>query len=325
MPAGILISGISGTHGDARYSYIAVAEKLRGDPTRITIASARMAFGRSKNRRKADTAQKKAAVKGAVTTHGPTFFRFVLFAAITAGAIFGGRYTYDWARTSPTFALKRVTFTGLQRASESDLLRLASLGAGQNLWNLDVSALERVMGSAPWVKSIEISRHFPDAVSVKVVEHEPEAIVALGDLYLLDSDGDPFKRVQAGDALDLPLVSGIDRDAYVKSQADSEARFKNALDVMRAYQESAAGKGTRLSEARIENDEVVLVLSGSGQEIRMGDGDVEQKLARLEKVKAELKKRGLVADVIHLDNRLRAGWVTVKLSASGPERTPGAQ
>ncbi|MFL5319026.1 MAG: cell division protein FtsQ/DivIB [Myxococcaceae bacterium] len=252
--------------------------------------------------------------------------RLFILAAASAGAFFGGSYGYDWARTSPTFGIKRVTFTGLSHAAETDLLKLAGLGPGQNLVALDVAATEKAMQAHPWIKSVAISRHFPDSVSVKVVEHVPEAIVALGDLYLLDADGDPFKRVQAGDSLDLPLVSGIERDAYMKAPSESEQKFRGALEVVRAYLDSAAGKGTSVSEARIENEEVVLVLSGNGQEIRMGEGDVDQKLARLSQVKAELQKRGLVADVIHLDNRLRAGWVTVKLSAPGSsERKPGAQ
>lgn len=285
-----------------------------------------MAFGRKSNRRKADATQKKEAMKGTVKTHGPTLLRLVLFAGITAGAIFGGKYTWEWARTSPTFALRRVSFTGMTHATESDLLRLGSLGPGQNLFQLDIGAIEKALRTYPWIKTVEVSRHFPDAVSVKITEHVPEAIVQLGDLYLLDADGDPFKRVQADDNLDLPLVSGLDRDAYVKAPEDAEARFRDALQVVRAYAASSAGKDTRVSEARIENEEVVLVLSGEGQEIRMGDGDMDQKLERLAKVKAELKKRGLVADVIHLDNRLRSGWVTVKLSVPGSsERKPGAQ
>ena len=281
-----------------------------------------MAFTKAKNRRKADSTQRKAAVKGAVSSHGPWLLKTFVLAAATAAVFFGGQWSYRWARTTPKLELKRVSFKGLSHTTETELLRLASLGPGQHLLALDVGALEQAMSTHPWVKRAEVSRHFPSAVTVEIREHVPEAIVALGDLYLLDSDGDPFKRVQVGDALDLPLVSGIDRESYVNEPEAVKARLRSALEVMRAYGKSRAGQGAALSEARIEGEEVALVLSGSGQEVRLGEGDTEKKFERLARIQSELKKRGLFAEVIHLDNRLRAGWVTVKVSGRGSERIP---
>ena len=282
-----------------------------------------MALSRAKNRRRADSTQRTAAVKGAVSAHGPWLARLLVLALGAAAVFFGSQASYQWARTTPYFALQRVSFRGLSMATETELLRLAALGPGQNLIALDVGALERAMATHPWVKRVSVARQFPNGVTVELVEHVPEAIVALADLYLLDSDGEPFKRVRAGDALDLPLVSGIDRDAYMRDPEPVKAQLRSALDVMRAYAASEAGKASALSEARIEGEEVTLVLSGTGQEIRLGDGsvlDVEKKLAKLLRIKTELSKRGFVAQVIHLDNRLRSGWVTVKVSAPGSER-----
>lgn len=284
-----------------------------------------MAISRGKNRRKADATQRRAAAKDAVSTHGPWLLKLTVLAAATAAVFFGGQASYEWARTTPYFALKRVVFQGLKHTTESELLKLAGVGPGQNLMALDVQALEAAMASHPWVKRVELSRHFPNGITVKVSEHAPEAIVALGDLYLLDGDGEPFKRLQAGDALDLPLVSGIDREMYVSEPETVKAQLRDALAVMRDYAKSEAGKGAQLSEVRVEGEEVALILSGTGQEVRLGDGDVQQKLERLARIKGELEKRGLVAEVIHLDNRLRAGWVTVKVSAPVSERKSGAQ
>lgn len=284
-----------------------------------------MAFSRSRNRRKADSTQRSAAVKGAVSSNAGWVSRLFVLALGSAAVVFGGQASYDWARSTPYFALKRVVFKGLSHTTETDLMKLAGLGPGQNLMALDVSALERSMSSHPWVKRVKLARHFPNGVTVDVEEHVPEAIVALGDLYLLDADGDPFKRIQAGDTLNLPLVSGVDREKYMAEPEAVKARLREALDVMRAYAASPVGKGAQLSEARVEGDETALILSGSGQEIRLGDGDVTQKLERLVRIKSELEKRGLLAEVIHLDNRLRAGWVTVKVTGPVSERKSGAQ
>lgn len=284
-----------------------------------------MALSRGKNRRKADATQRSAAVKGAVSSHGPWLTRLFVLALASAAVVFGGRASYDWARTTPYFALKRVLFKGLAHTTETDLMKLAGLGPGQNLMALDVTMLERAMASHPWVKRVAISRQYPNGVSVDVEEHVPEAIVALGDLYLLNADGEPFKRIQVGDTLDLPLVSGVDRERYVAEPEAVKARLRATLKVMREYAASDVGKRSPLSEARIDAEEVALILSGSGQEVRLGDGEVAQKFERLARIRSELHKRGLLAEVIHLDNRLRAGWVTVKVTGPDSERKSGAQ
>lgn len=282
-----------------------------------------MAFGSGKNRRRVDAAQRRQEVTGAVRRHAGTVLRALLAVALTAGLAYGGYFAWGWARTSPAFALEQLTFHGLHRATEVELAKLSGLAPGQNLFVLDTAALEKAMAAHPWVRSVKVSRRFPHGVAVQVEEHVPAAMVVLGDLYLLDREGEPFKRLQPGDAVDLPLVSGVDRDAYVAHPEAVEARLREALATLSAYADSPAGKGAPLSELRLGDDGMALVVGKGGQEILLGEGDVAEKLSRLAQVKQALQSRQLSAEIIHLENRARPGWVAVKLSASTPERAGG--
>lgn len=278
-----------------------------------------MAFGKSKNRRRVDTAQQKEAVKGAVRVHGPSVLKGLLAAVLTAGLVWGAIELRAWAIASPRFQLQEANFTGLNRASRAELVKLSGLAMGQNLFAMDVPALEKAMLQHPWVHSVEVTRHFPASVSVEVVEHTPEALVVLGDLYVLNGEGEPFKRVTPGDGLDLPLVTGVVRDDYVKDPAVVRERLKAALEVARSYSALKIGVHERLSELRLDGASLALVTVG-GQEVLMGEGNTEAKLSRLTRVRRELSAKGLAADVIHLDNRARPGWVAVKLSSPVSER-----
>jgi cell division protein FtsQ len=282
-----------------------------------------MAFGKSKNRRRVDAAQQKEAVKGAVRTHGPSTVKGLLAAALTAGLIWGGVELRAWALSSPRFQLQEANFTGLTRASRAELVKLSGLAQGQNLFAMDVSALEKAMLQHPWVRSVEVTRHFPATVSVEVVEHTPEALVVLGDLYVLDGEGEPFKRVTPGDGLDLPLVTGVEREEYVKEPAAVRERMKSAIEVAHAYGALKPGRHERLSEVRVDGTSFALV-TVAGQEVLLGEGNTEAKLARLTRVRRELSAKGLAADVIHLENRARPGWVAVKLSSPASERSGGS-
>jgi cell division protein FtsQ len=200
---------------------------------------------------------------------------------------------------------------------------------GQNSVQVDTAALEQALAGHPWVRQAVVSRHFPDGLEVTVSEQIPVAIVALGVLYLVNAEGHPFKKVEPGDPADLPLVTGVEREEFVHAPDQTAARVREALQISRAYAALSevrpkqthtapvasrmprAGPLKGLAEVRLGRTGVTLV-TDSGQEIHMGEGHSEEKLARLTQVQSELSRRGLVAESIRLDNRARPGWVTVK-------------
>ncbi len=61
--------------------------------------------------------------------------------------------------------MKTITFEGCKRANETDLLKLAALFPGQNVFAVDVGLTERAMAQHPWVKSVEVERHLPSGIA----------------------------------------------------------------------------------------------------------------------------------------------------------------
>ncbi|MCI0572195.1 MAG: FtsQ-type POTRA domain-containing protein [Myxococcaceae bacterium] len=253
-------------------------------------------------------------------TLAPTLLKLAGYLVLAAAAVWGLTRARNWALTSPTFTLQKLTVEGASRVSPGELARLGGITPGLNLFALDVDALERALATHPWVRRVVATRHLPSGLAIHVDEHEPAALLAMGDLYLLNAEGTPFKRLQRGDAVDLPLVTGVERDAYVADPEATSARLREALAVMDAYADAGLAKAGRLSEVRLEADGTVLV-TGAGQEVRLPQGNVTPHLHRLALVRAELARRRMGAEVIHLDNRARPGWVAVKVSASASGRS----
>ena len=152
-----------------------------------------------------------------------------------------------WAASSPRLALRNVQVSGLRRSTEHELLRLAGVAPGMNLWSLDPSTVAQTMGGHPWVRSVEVTRGLPDTLQIKVEERTPVALAALGELYVVDADGAPFKRVSAAEALDLPLLTGLTRESAEGDPAGTAVRLREALAVADAYQR--AFDWPRLSES----------------------------------------------------------------------------
>ena len=146
------------------------------------------------------------------------------------------------------------------------------------------------------------------AIVGEISEHQPAAVVSLGELYLVNAQGLPFKRLQAQDDLDLPLITGLDRDGYTERPLEAHDRIIGALEVLQAWSPPPAELRTSVHG--------VTVVQTDGVEVRLGAGEIPQKLERLARIRRELQSRKLTAEVIRLDNRMRPDWVTVQVSSS---------
>jgi cell division protein FtsQ len=279
-----------------------------------------MALTKAKNRRRQDSAERNEAIAGALQRLGLAFLRVSAALAIGAALVWGALASWRWALTSPSFALQSISITGTQRASQADLLKLAGLAPGQNLFRIRPLEVEQGMANHPWVRHVSVTRHLPHAVSVEIEEHVPAALASLGELYVVDEQGVPFKKLEPADAIDLPLLTGLSREAYLHDSAGTGARLRQAIETMRAYDALEGAHAEKLSEVHLDEDGLSLV-AANGQVVRLGEGDLAGSLARLRRVREALQTRGLAADVIHLENRARPGWVAVKLSTSVSERS----
>lgn len=278
-----------------------------------------MANRKLHNRRRQDAATRQKARSERLARASSVVLRVGGALVLAAALCFGGWETWGWARTSPTFALKTWVFTGLHHTSEAELIRLSGLKKGQNLFAIDPSTVVRALSKDPWVKSARVSRHWPSGIAIAIQEHHSAALVSVGALYLLDDDGVPFKRVEPSDRLDLPLVTGIGRDDYLRDPKGAITRFRDALALAAAYRTTHPGAKDRLSEVHLGDDGTSLV-TASGETVYLGESGANA-FVRLAKVRRVLREKGLKAEAIHLDDRVRPGWVAVRLSTPVSERS----
>ena len=273
-------------------------------------------FRSKRNRRRVDLAKKTGEFKAAAKHHAPVALKLFALALAFVGVAFGANEGWKWANTSRTFALADVKVTGQSEATDVELVRLGGVLLGQNLVAMDVRAMERSLATHPWVRSVSVTRHFPSHLSIDVVEYRAIATLSLGELYLVNEDAEPFKRIKPGDAVDLPLVTGIDRDAMTERRDDAITSLRAALTLIEAY--AAQGDDAQpLSEVNL-HPEGLTAVTADGQQIEFGEGDVLTKLGRLARVQKELHARAFVAEVIRLDNRTCPSWVAVQLAVKKP-------
>ena len=181
------------------------------------------------------------------------------------------------------FSVREIKVKGRERVGGSEIVALAGLSHGMNIWKIDVKAIEAKIKEHPWVKRVLVRRELPHRVVIEVEERVPKAIVALGRLYYVDADGMVFKEVGEGENVDLPLLTGLQPADLVPARS-SRLRIQEALKLDDFLRKSSLS----LSEIHFSPGRgVVLYPMGYPVAVTMGWGDWQEKLGRLERVMLE--------------------------------------
>ncbi len=242
---------------------------------------------------------------------------------LAVASICGGGYgAYRWITTTPKLAIETFSITGNDRAAETEIRALLGIGPGENILLADLgSAHDRLLGH-PWIREVSLARRFPQGLDIAVVERRPLALVDLGHLYLLDERGEVFKRALPGDPLDLPVITGLPRGDWAERPEEARQRLDEALHALAAWGERERSRALQAAEVHLDEAEgVTLYLGDRGPAVKLGHGDFERKLDRLDRVLAEVERRGERVELVRLDNRARPGWIAARLAeATEPSR-----
>lgn len=150
--------------------------------------------------------------------------------ALLGGALWAG---HRWITRSPRFAITEITVRGAHRIDPDRLRAQLPIHIGDNVFT-DLTSAARAASQDPWIATVDVHRVLPHTIAVELREHAAAAVVELGELYLVDDHGWPFKRavLEAGDADGLPIVTGLTRAAFVADPAATAATVKDALTAL---------------------------------------------------------------------------------------------
>lgn len=236
----------------------------------------------------------------------------LLALAVIAAIGFGVRAGYHWITHTPRFAVASIEVRGSHALSVDEIRARLPFGPGDNIFLLDTDAGERALRAEPWIARASIRRALPRTLVVEIVERTPAALVSADGLYLADAAGRPFKRAEAGEATDLPVISGIPRALWTDAPAQAEARVRGGLAVLAAW---SAGGRPRAGEVEVgaagatvyTYDDAIAVRIGAAEPARLAEH-----LARFDAVWAALspdERRTL--RTLRVDNDTRTDLVTV--------------
>jgi len=157
-------------------------------------------------------------------------------------AIGGTAYAgYQFVTTSSRFALSTIEVHGNDKLSSDAVIATLPAHVGDNMFKTSLGEVVAELRQNPWVATATAHRELPHTLVVEIREHVPAAVVQLGTLYLVDAEGHPFKRAELGaeDGAGLPIITGLDREAFTTDPAGSAADVRNALAALARWRSEA--------------------------------------------------------------------------------------
>lgn len=237
----------------------------------------------------------------------------IMFVVVAAGGGVGAgaRGFWNWMTHSPRFAIREIVVRTEDKVSEAEVVRLANLNLGDNIFSFHLRECVDAIEIHPWVRRASVMRELPDRVIVEVSERKPVALVGLTSLYYVDEEGEVFKKVLPGERMDYPVFTGITLRDLVEDKDSVEPLIGLGLEVLDVAESSVIFSPDHMSEVHLDRAYgATLVRVSDGLRVRVGRGDLAKKWERLEHALMELGSES--AKVAELDLNFE-GRVTVRL------------
>lgn len=162
---------------------------------------------------------------------------------------------------SNTFAVEKVTVSGVQHLTSEEMTELAQIPRDTTLLRLDAAGIESRLASNPWVLEAHVERNFPNMVNLNITERTIAAIVdmkvddsATSETWALSSDGMWLMKI--------PDQNSEEGKALAQTIYDDAARALRITDVPYG---SKPEVGTLCDNANIEN--ALTIISGMSTDL----------------------------------------------------------
>ena len=141
--------------------------------------------------------------------HRPALLNLLSDLLTLCAAVALGWALVVWFLSRPLFPLRElVVVTNPGQVTEEQLDYAARLAVQGNFFTVDLQAVKETFEKLPWVRKAEVRRRWPDALELRIEEHDAVAywtVSESGDARLVNRQGEVF--VAASNA-DLPQFDG---------------------------------------------------------------------------------------------------------------------
>ncbi len=204
-----------------------------------------------------------------------------------------------WAKNKSTallqdmagLKLSRVIVQGNHYLTEEQVIRVAGLPLGVNMFKLKLDEAAQKVRGLDWVERVFMERRLPQTVLISVVERKPAVLLDSGALYGMDRNG---RVLSPSDVLlqeDLPLISGVSVEPDALGTTRLAEAVKPALDFFEFVRQRDPVMAQDISEMSIADPDSLKVTFIDGITSIFNPEVTEKELRRMALVLSDLSQR----------------------------------
>ena len=200
---------------------------------------------------------------------------------------------------SPVFSIQQIVVNGAEKLNESVYISLSNIQIGQNIFELNKTAIKYAILEEPYVENVEIKRTYPNKVEINVTERKVSYLIeSFGQYIYLDRNG--YILEKNSELLNLPIIRGYETDMEnieigERINENDLSKFNDLIKII----DSLKGNNitAKLTSVDISNDEdYILEFAEEGKKVNLGNTkELSAKMAWINLFIAEEKnKKGTI-------------------------------
>ncbi len=266
--------------------------------------------------------KKKQTNKQKVKKNRFSFLYLFLFLIFTSTILITG---FNLISKAELFRIKHINVEGQNRFLEDEIIRIAGVNYGDNLFALNLKFIRENIKADSWIKEASITKVFPDTLKIEIVERKPFALVKIQNSYfIIDETGKPFK-VEDEKVSSITVIENIPFDDITLDE-DNGLKIKDskyyttALDILKiAQKEDFVIQKKSVKKIIVSENENLKLIISNGQnfskvkEVIVACDDYVEKMNDLDYLYNKLKNKQNFMNISKIDLSYNVG-ILVKYS-----------
>ncbi len=173
--------------------------------------------------------------------------------------------------------LERIEVSGNRLIPAENIIKQTGVKVNSGLYDFDLKQIENNVKKISYVKEVVVQRELPSALSIKVIEREPIAIISAGSLYYVDAEKQVMKYNFHKEILDLPVITGLKLDS-----SELNPVLDTLVNLLVKMKNDFSNLYNQISEISVKSKEHIVLYSNTNcVPIYLGYGDIFHKLENL--------------------------------------------
>lgn len=214
--------------------------------------------------------------------------------------IFAVFHLYTFLTTSEKLSVATVEFDGLGRVDSTTVERLVADIRGENILLVPIEKYEARFDQHPRIRSARLKKVLPNKVLCTVEEREPVALIYAKEFLEVDEEGMILTSDELTDYLDLPVITGLERNTVEEGEFCEDERLAGALEILDICKRYGGTFANDISELRIEKNGINIVSLKEGVVLLLGESEFENRLKKFFLIRNTIAERDESAKLIDL-------------------------